>query len=269
MLKSIEKELQDNDLKSNDTTGVDVMTIYEFKNHFSEFQLTIDKTVKLQIEFWNELIEENPDIQKLISLASILTRKFEELEKLFAVLSSYELNSNKYLQLYSSFLQDIIHDEFESKRISEKLDLMLKNRGSTHDGQDDKLDNFGDNNNCLIITVNGNREGFAHVLNAGVELANVLRYKPADVIGNNVNMLMPPMYAKRHDDYVKRYLETGEAKIIGHKRNVFAMDQRGYIKGCSLFLKVLPDLNEVGFSSFRVSSSSAWSKNLTTLAWER
>lgn len=257
MLKTIEKELQEGEIKSNDSNGVDVMTIFEFKNTYSNFQMSIDKTVKLQIEFWNELIEENPDIQKLINLASALTMKFEELEKMFGVLSAYDLNSNKYLELYSRFLKEIIHDEFESKRISEKLDLMSKNRGSTHDPHEDKNDNFGDNNNCLIVTVSGNKDTLGNIVSIGSEVMNVLRYKPSDVQGSNVKILMPEIYAKNHNDYVNRYLETGEARIMGKKRNIYAMDKRGYIKGCSLFLKVLPDLSEVFCDHSRVSTSSA------------
>lgn len=245
MLKSIEKELQENEIKSNDSNGVDVMTIFEFKNTYSNFQICIDKTVRLQIEFWNELIEENPDIQKLINLASALTMRFEELEKMFSDLSAYDLNSNKYLELYSRFLKEIIHDEFESKRISEKLDLMSKNRGNVHDPHEDKNDNFGDNNNCLIVTVSGNKENLGTILSVGNEIMNVLKYRPADVQGSNVKMLMPDVYSKNHDSYILRYLETGEVRIMGKKRNVYAMDKRGYIKGCSLFLKVLPDLSEV------------------------
>jgi hypothetical protein len=245
MLRSIEKELQDSELKNNDSSGVDVMTIFEFKSNFAGFQFNIDKTVKLQIEFWNELIEENPDIQKLINLASALTMKFEELDKMFIALSAYDLNSSRYLELYSRFLKEIMHDEFESKRISEKLDLMSKNRASNHDAQEDKNDNYGDNNNCLIITMNGNKEGFCNMLSVGNEITNVLKYKPSEIVGNNVSMLMPDAYSKNHDSYVRRYVESGEARIIGKKRNLYAMDKRGYLKGCSLFLKVLPDLTDV------------------------
>ncbi|MES2045706.1 MAG: PAS domain S-box protein [Pseudomonadota bacterium] len=42
------------------------------------------------------------------------------------------------------------------------------------------------------------------------------------VVGRNVSMLMPSPDRERHDGYIRRYLETGEKRIIGKGRVVFA-----------------------------------------------
>ena len=52
-------------------------------------------------------------------------------------------------------------------------------------------------------------------------------YTEDEVIGHNVKMLMPSPHRERHDQYLSRYLETGEKRIIGKGRVVFAERKDG------------------------------------------
>ncbi|GAA0368199.1 hypothetical protein GCM10009092_35590 [Bowmanella denitrificans] len=45
-------------------------------------------------------------------------------------------------------------------------------------------------------------------------------FNRAEVIGNNINMLMPAKDAKLHDGYIQSYKSSGRAKVIGIGRDV-------------------------------------------------
>ena len=52
-------------------------------------------------------------------------------------------------------------------------------------------------------------------------------FSAAEMIGQNVNMLMPSPDRERHDSYLAAYLRTGEAKIIGIGRGVMCQRRDG------------------------------------------
>ena len=77
--------------------------------------------------------------------------------------------------------------------------------------------------------------------------ADIFGYEAADVIGRNVSILMPSPDREQHDAYLARYLQTGEARIIGTGRQVTGMRRDG--STFPLYLAV-SDMRVGGLRSF-------------------
>lgn len=74
-----------------------------------------------------------------------------------------------------------------------------------------------------IIVMGANR--IVQAFSKGAEA--LFGYTASEVVGQNICMLMPEPHASQHDGYVDRYLQTGQARIIGISRNVSARRKDG------------------------------------------
>ncbi len=63
-----------------------------------------------------------------------------------------------------------------------------------------------------------NPEGVVQSYGASAE--RMFMWRPTEVIGRNISMLMPEPFRAQHDGYLQRYLTTGEKRIIGIGRIV-------------------------------------------------
>ena len=76
-----------------------------------------------------------------------------------------------------------------------------------------------------IVTID--ERGTVEMVNPAIE--RMFGYDAAELVGRNVRALMPEPYRREHDGYLHRYVETGEARIIGNGREVEGIRKDGSI----------------------------------------
>ncbi|HEY2151815.1 MAG TPA: PAS domain S-box protein, partial [Vicinamibacterales bacterium] len=99
----------------------------------------------------------------------------------------------------------IARDITESRRIHAAFDASEERYRSVVDSAVDAI---------IVIDHLGCVESF------NVAAIRLFGFSAAEVVGQNVNMLMPEPYRSEHDRYLKRHLSTGERHIIGIGREV-------------------------------------------------
>ena len=103
-----------------------------------------------------------------------------------------------------------------------------------------------------IIVIDG--QGFINEFSPAAE--HIFGYSKEELLGKSINKLMPEPYRTEHDNYLRTYLETGIAKIIGTQIVVPAVRKDGsqffmevalntdIVNGEPIFVAVMSDVTE-------------------------
>jgi PAS domain S-box-containing protein len=112
----------------------------------------------------------------------------------------------------SSIFVGIIHDLTERERLDRGLRESAARLGAVVDTAVDGV---------ILIDA----QGLIMKFNPACE--KLFKYRAAEVIGQNVRMLMPAPYRAEHDGYIRNFLTSGEKKIIGIGREVVGQRKDG------------------------------------------
>jgi len=100
-------------------------------------------------------------------------------------------------------------------------------------------------NGLFVAGIIIDRDGLVQAFNKGAQ--RIFGFDLSEILGRNVSIITGP-HKDRHDGYLKRYFETGEARIIGHEREVVTQNKNG--RDIRIKLSVVEKKDEEGRSFF-------------------
>ncbi|MFC1619707.1 PAS domain S-box protein [Candidatus Neomarinimicrobiota bacterium] len=131
--------------------------------------------------------------------------------------AGYDKKLTEFLEPLCNTAADIVL-KYRSEQKREQADIALReSEGRTRAILENAVD--------AIITIDEN--GLIESFNQAT--ITMFGYAAGEIAGRNVSRLMPEPYTSEHDSYLKRYLATGEARIIGKSRELQGRRKDGTI----------------------------------------
>lgn len=118
------------------------------------------------------------------------------------------------LFVFRPMTRGFVAERREASRVREYLEKQVAERKRSERRaleNEDRLQAVFTNMTDGMITIDA--EGKVEDINPKAE--EMFGYNGSEVIGRNVKMLMPEPYHSEHDQYLKRYAETGQGRVIG------------------------------------------------------
>jgi hypothetical protein len=107
---------------------------------------------------------------------------------------------------------------------------------------DPEKEKYGDNSVSGVIIISGERSNVGVIKYCNTKITELIKYSPHELLGQNINIVMPKFIGSMHDDILMNYLESTESKVDNNERLVPMMDKDNYLVFVRILTKPLPSL---------------------------
>jgi PAS domain S-box-containing protein len=184
------------------------------------------------------------DFEKLLYLASEVSEKKSEIEKTVENLSTINSNNIKGYVLQALFLK-IVEDDivggFNTYSIVKRELTTLAIRKKLWDENERK---FGPNSSATVIIVSGKKTELGIIRDTNNEILKSFGFEKKDVLGENISIMMPPIIASHHNNFMKDFFERNFEKKHNFTINleVLVNHFNGYLIPSNMLIRPLPNI---------------------------
>ncbi|GBF92718.1 hypothetical protein Rsub_05087, partial [Raphidocelis subcapitata] len=209
--------------------GLDLMGYIEFQRNYRACVRAHKTALSAQRTFWAALLHDTIQFKSLQRSFSIMNTAEARATQVYRkVLERYPTNG-RLLKIYGRFLEYCKNDPWTANRYymeamkqgtGESLMALVggNNGREDHEGALQALGSVDERQDGLIII---NAAGIIMACNRPALC--MFGYEKGELEQKNVSCLMPQPFSGRHNGYLTRYVQTGEARILNTTRYVVGL----------------------------------------------
>lgn len=163
-------------------------------------------------------------------------------------IASFHIYIHIVLRMYASFLIDVMNRPEEANIMLRRADELEEAAARTHkdsDGENGGL--LGDR--TAIISISSAPTHIGEVIDMNVGAVRLIGHSKSELLHSNVSKIVPAPYSYEytlllflfrvhHDLFIKRYLETGNSRMMNTNNFIIALHKNGYLLPIEFFLRV-------------------------------
>ena len=176
-----------------------------YQKYFQRLRFHLKENTKNYINFWSTLLlcvstgEEL--IRSLYENASKILKISIRIERIFNKLQNIKHNDLNVLNVYSDYLNFIRND---MKKANEFYDILIENEDYKNNLQNlditkVNINILNKNDEYQYIIVNAKGSNFGNIYNISLGACEIFGYNKYELVGKNLNTLIPEIYQKEHE----------------------------------------------------------------------
>lgn len=228
-------------LQENVSTGRDVVSFVASEKCEREARL-FDRMSCIQLlEFWKEFQSKTPDLRRVQELSKRVFEYFSKAQNSYLRLIKLQPKSARHLNMYGSFLNDILNDKAGGSKVLYRADALEEERqkGPVRHGR--SIDNIGERlDPVLIFEINDygseERTNFGEISYANNDAAYLLNSVTHKLVGRNIKEFLLPPFSSHMHLIVAHFFKEGWSPFFGRAVRTFMITSQQHLLEVSMRL---------------------------------
>ena len=234
--------------------SVDIIKLFDYQNNVKEFKVLLNRVALLYYDFWLALFANNCEgkeqFKQLNDIGAKINKLLYQIEHNFELIYNIKNDDAEILKLYIFYLKDILNDEekyieYHHILASISSDFNFKINEIDYSSYDiNYLLKERKDAEYLIVSAEEKSKKERKILNMSVGLSSIIGYQPHEIIGKDINILIPRLFQKYHNSMLKRLTSKKKLELYKMLSNHLkyypeTISKKVYCKTKSKFLKPL------------------------------
>ena len=193
---------------------------FEYRKKSQEFKDLIRKLINLYFEFISLLLDckllNIDNFNKIHKIGSQIMKLNPKIEEKYNYLTSIKTDNIEIIKLYSEFVEGILRDEEKLERCKKIAKLKYSAEFKTHEKDFSNLDMkiLREKINLPYILVSTHKEQIGKIVDLSLNILKIFGYVKSELMGKNISMLIPKIFAKNHDLIIREQYEKDKLRLL-------------------------------------------------------
>ena len=234
--------------------SVDVIKIFDYKNNVNQFVDLLNKISLLYYDFWLALFSNNcegkDEFKTLNEIGSKINELLNPIEQTFNLIYHIKNDDIEVLKLYLGYIKNILNNNEKFEQYQHILtniskDFIFETKQIDYSSFD--INSLHDEKKEVEYFIVGASEVDSNerkIINMSIGLSTIIGYQKSEIIGKDINVLIPKIFHSAHNKMIKEYTKNLKVNLYQNLSNEIkytpdVLFKTVYCKTKSNFLKQL------------------------------
>ena len=193
---------------------------FEYRKNIQEFKILIKKITVLYFDFLSLLLgsklQNIDNFDKIHKIGREIMKLNPKIEEIYNNLTIVKTDNLEIIKIYSEFVEGVLKDDEKLEKCQNMAKLTYSSDAEIHekDFSNFDIEVLNEKFNLPYLILSAHKESIGKIIDSSLNVSKIFGYVKNELIGQNINFLLPKLIHKKHDLIILEEYEKNKLKLF-------------------------------------------------------